>query len=522
MTTKEKLRNYFRAGYSGVYLTSYEEHRVEAELAAVASEISFDLYTWTCTDSLVGPMNKMEDGKPVKPSTYMDNDGQPLSPVGVLDMMIPKDGKPVLPEKSIILAKDFHLFVAEANPVLIRKVKDALDVGRSTNRRFVILGCNLKLTPELEKEFTPVEFTLPTREELGAVAKEIADSAGIPMNGNTDAIKDAACGMTTTEAADAFALAVVETGKTDIPPSIVAREKCTCVKKSGLLEVVESRDSISDVGGNQGIKDWIGKRKKSFTKDAKAFGLPVPRGLLLVGIPGCGKTQFAKVISTELNVPLLKLDAGRIFGSLVGESERNLRSVIATVEAVAPCVLMVDEIEKGLSGSKSSGSTDGGTSARVFGTFLQWMNDKTSPVFVVATANDISQLPPEFLRKGRFDELFFVDLPDKDEREDILRIHIGKRQRKPDEFDLPDLAESTQGFTGAELEAVVVEGLFNAFDKGQELSTQDMAQAIANTVPLSRTMASQVEALRQWSTGRARRASANKTEQLHKGRKLSV
>lgn len=522
MTARQKIGNYCRAGYAGLYITSYEEKRVEAELAAVAKDIGFSLYTYTITDSLVGPIGAVdEDGHPIKPTTFNDSDGQPLSPIGVLDMMIPKDNKTCVPEKSIILAKDYHLFIGEPNPVLIRKMKDALESGRFTSRRFVILGCAMKITPELEKEFTPVDFALPDREQLGVILKEIADSAGILLNGNTDQVKDAACGMTTTEAADAFALAVIESGKMDIPASIVSREKCNAVKKAGLLEVIASKESIDDVGGNQGIKDWIGKRKKSFTKEAKAFGLPVPRGLLMVGIPGCGKSQFARVIASVLDVPLLKLDAGKLFASLVGESERNLRSVIATAEAVAPCVLMVDEIEKGLSGSKSSGSTDGGTSARVFGTFLQWMNDKTSPVFVVATANDITQLPPEFLRKGRFDELFFVDLPDKDERGDILRIHIGKRQRKPEEFDLESLAEQTQGFTGAELEAVVVEALFSAFDKGAELSTGDLGQAISGTVPLSRTMAAQVEALRQWATGRARRASVAKVSDKKGSRKLS-
>lgn len=521
MNTKEKIRNYFKAGYAGLFLTSYEEKRVERELAAIATEIGFDLYTYTITDSLVGPIGKVENGKPVAPNTFNGQDGGPLDPVGVLDMMIPKDGKLVLPEKSIILAKDYHFFVADPNPVLIRKMKDALDAGRATNRHFVIVGCQFKIVPELEKEFTPVEFQLPDREQLEGIAAEIAESAGIALNGNREKLSDAASGMTTIEAADAFALAVVESGHSDIPATIVSREKCGVVKKSGLLEIIDVRDTVDDIGGNQGIKDWIGKRRKAFTKEAKAYGLPVPRGLLLVGIPGCGKSQFARAIASILDEPILKLDAGKLFGSLVGESERNLRSVIATAEAVSPCVLMVDEIEKGLSGSKSSGSTDGGTSARVFGTFLQWMNDKTAPVFVVATANDITQLPPEFLRKGRFDELFFVDLPDDDERADIFRIHIGKRQRKPDDFDLPALSKLTQGFTGAEIEAVVVEAMFTSFDRGTELSMEDITQAVSGTVPLSRTMAAQVEALRNWATGRARKASVTKTLEPRKGRKLS-
>lgn len=509
-STKKRLSAYFKAGYAGIFLKSYEEQRVEAELLAVAAEIDFKLYVWTVTGSLVGPIGQEP------PTIWNGDDGAPLDPIGLLQKM-----NKVLPEKAIVLAKDYHLFTNEANPFLVRHMKDCLSEARNNLRRLVILGCQFKLVTELEKEFTMVEFELPDRDELKGVLQGIADSAKVHMNGNTDKILDAACGMTTTEAADAFALSVIESGGTDIPPEVVAREKSNVVRKNGLLEIIDQHDSIADVGGNQAVKDWIIKRKNSFTKEAKEFGLPVPRGLLLVGIPGCGKTQFGRVIASVLNVPLIKLDAGKIFAGLVGQSESNLRSVIQTVEAVSPCVLLVDEIEKGLSGSKSSGQTDGGTSARVFGTFLQWMNDKTSPVFVVATANDISQLPPEFLRKGRFDELFFSDLPDEFEREEIFRIHIAKRKRNPDGFALGDLARISEGFTGAEIEAVVVEAMFIAFDRNQDLSNENITEAVSGTVPLSKTMASQVDAIRTWAKGRARRASDVKAVSKKQARKLA-
>lgn len=241
----------------------------------------------------------------------------------------------------------------------------------------------------------------------------------------------------------------------------------------------------------------------------------------MVGIPGCGKSLTAKATAGILEVPLLKLDAGRLFGSILGQSEQNLRTAINTAEAIAPCVLWCDEIEKGFSGSKSSGQTDGGTSARVFGSFLQWMQEKKASVFVVATANDITSLPPEFLRKGRFDELWFVDLPRLDERADIWRIQIQKFGRKPSKFKIDALAEITQGWTGAEIEALFSEALFSAFDDDKEPDTALLTQLAHTVVPLSRTMANDVENLRKWAEGKARRASESEGSRKTAGRKLA-
>jgi len=235
--------------------------------------------------------------------------------------------------------------------------------------------------------------------------------------------------------------------------------------------------------------------------------LPTPKGLLIVGVPGTGKSLAAKATASLLGRPLLKLDAGRLYGGLVGQSEGNLRAVIATCEAIAPCVLWIDEIEKAFAGSKSSGMTDGGTSSRVFGSFLSWMQEKKSPVFVVATANDVTQLPPEFLRKGRFDELFFVDLPTRQEREAIWSIQIAKYARKPKAYNLGALAIGSDGFTGAEIEQAFIEGLYEAFPKGREPDTVGLGAILAKQVPLSRLMGEQIAALRSWSIGRARPAT---------------
>lgn len=496
MEIKTRLMNYVKAGYAGLYVVSHEEKRVEAEILQVAKDCNFELFIWSITDSLVGPMGTDHC------KTWKNDAGEPFSPVELL-MNINK----ILPERSLVLAKDFHLFLGEPNPLVIRAVKDCLNIARDNLRRFIVLGCQFKLVPELEKEFTPVEFGLPDREMLGVIAGDIAKSAGITLNGNTELIKDAASGLTSTEAADAFALAVIESDKKDIVPAVVHREKCTAVKKNGLLEIENSDLDWSKVGGNDLIKAWISKRQKAFTKAAAAYHLPQPKGILMIGIPGCGKTMISKTIANILGVPLLRLDGGKLFGSLVGQSESNTRAVIAVAEAVAPCVLFIDELEKALSGSQSSGQTDGGTSARVLGTFLQWLQDKTSPVFVVATANDVSALPPELLRKGRWDEMFFVDLPTEAERKDIVQVVCRKFQRDPATIDSQAVASVTKEFTGAEIEGAFREAMFEAFSEGREPTTDDMLCACAEVVPITTTMKEKVESLRKWCEHRARRAS---------------
>ena len=238
----------------------------------------------------------------------------------------------------------------------------------------------------------------------------------------------------------------------------------------------------------------------------------MPKGLLILGIPGTGKSLTAKATSAVLGVPLLKLDAGRIFAGLVGQSESNLRSVIQTAEAIAPVVLWIDELEKGFSGSRSSGATDGGTSARVFGSLISWLQEKTAPVFVVATANDVSQLPPEMLRKGRWDELFFVDLPNREERELIWQIQVAKHGRDTRQFDLAQLSKSTDGLTGAEIEQVFIDAMYRAFAEEEEPSDFTIGEVLVDFVPLSKLMAEQITGLRQWAKGRARAATTQPSE----------
>jgi SpoVK/Ycf46/Vps4 family AAA+-type ATPase len=421
-------------------------------------------------------------------------------------------------EKTLILLRDFHLFLQDPNPILIRQLKDVLQMAKTKSKTLIILGCRMVLPPELEREITIIEFALPGKEELGAVLGGIMESAGIEnMEAETrEKVIDAASGLTTIEAENAFALSVVQSKAID--PVIVAKEKAQAVKKNGLLELIDTKESLESIGGLDVLKEWLLKRRHAFSQRAIEYGLPTPKGLLILGIAGTGKSLTAKATAKVFGVPLLKLDAGRIFAGLVGQSESNLRAVIQTAEAIAPCCLWIDEVEKGFSGTKSSNATDGGTSARVFGTFLSWMQDKNAPVFVVATANDVSQLPPEMLRKGRWDELWFVDLPNQAEREAIWEIQIGKHGRDPKDFDLVQLAKATEGLTGSEIENVFIEALYLAFDVGKEPTDLDIARVLTEFVPLSKLMAEQIGALRQWSKGRARLATSIEVEK--RGRRM--
>ena len=274
-----------------------------------------------------------------------------------------------------------------------------------------------------------------------------------------------------------------------------------------MLDYFDAAESMADVGGLSRLKAWLEGRRDAFSEAARDFGLPQPKGLLLLGVQGCGKSLVAKAVANLWQLPLLRLDVGSLFSMYVGSTEANMRKAIKIAETISPAVLWLDEIEKGLAGLESSGAVDAGVTARIFSSFLLWMQEKTAPVFVVATANDVRRLPPELLRKGRFDEIFFVDLPSQSEKEQIFGIHLTKRRRDPGRFDIRELASAAEGFSGAEIEGAVVSALYKAFAANLELSQQDLAEAVSETIPLSRTMSENIGALRQWASTRARPAS---------------
>ncbi len=500
MTTK--ITNYIRAAYPALYIVSAEEQRVESQLKVVSASIGYDLHYWT---PLAGLVNIATGA--------CANAADPLEALDAISQA---------PEKSVFILKDFHLYLdaANPNPVLVRKLKDLFVAAKATSKTIVMLACRVVLPPELEREITVLDFSLPGKEQMGAVLDGIMESAQLPAMESDHRAKvlEATKGLTTIEAENAMALSVVEAQA--VTPKIVAREKAQALRTGGILEVVETCVDLDAVGGMDVLKSWLVNRQQAFTDRAVAYGLPCPKGLLILGIPGTGKSLTAKATASVFGVPLLRLDAGKLFGSLVGQSEGNLRSAIATAEAISPCVLWIDEIEKGFAGSKSSGSSDGGTSARVFGSFLNWMQEKSSMVFVIATANDISQLPPELLRKGRFDEIFFVDLPSQKEREQIWRIQIIKYGRKPEDFDTVQISRITDGLTGSEIEAVFSEALYSAFANNREPTDLNIAECLNEFTSLAQTMAEAIKSLRTWARGRARLAT--KPEAPAQGRKLAT
>jgi SpoVK/Ycf46/Vps4 family AAA+-type ATPase len=313
-------------------------------------------------------------------------------------------------------------------------------------------------------------------------------------------VVEGALGLTLVEAENVFAKSAVRTHTFDL--ETILEEKKQIIRKSGLLEYYEHREEFSDVGGMEILKDWLVKRRAAFGSRAKDFGLPLPKGILLIGVPGTGKSLTAKAVGALWQMPLLRLDVGKIFAGLVGSSEENVRSVIKTAEAIAPAILWIDELEKGFSGTQSSGSTDGGTTSRVFGTFITWLQEKTTPVFVIATANNVHQLPPELLRKGRFDEIFFVDLPTAQVRTDIFRIHLAQRKHPVERFDLYKLAASSEKFSGAEIEQAIVAAAYAAHSEKKPLATEHILDEIGGTRPLAVLRAEEVADLREWAEGR--------------------
>lgn len=333
----------------------------------------------------------------------------------------------------------------------------------------------------MQKEITIFDFPLPTlkevRNKFDGMLKQNAGVEASMSEDDKDRLCKAALGLTLQEAESAFALAMVNDGKIDIKDlPVILQEKVQVIKKTGILEFIQSDYSIKDIGGLDNLKNWLLKRNNSWSEQAKKYCIPAPKGVLVTGVPGCGKSLTAKAMSTIWQLPLLKLDFGKVFSGLVGSSEENMRRALATAEAVAPSILWIDEIEKGLSGLGSNG--DSGVSSRIFGQFLTWMQEKEAPVFVIATANNISNLPPELLRKGRFDEIFFVDLPTLAERKEIFKLHLERRLKDKEVASevagmkniCTELAKMTEGFIGSEIEQVVISSLCDAFLKADRLS----------------------------------------------------
>ncbi|MBI5814526.1 MAG: AAA family ATPase [Nitrospinae bacterium] len=483
-----ELKLLIQSRYPVIYLLTHEEDRGEKILSAIAAE----------------------QGKKLIPWSISANDGSAQSPKKAADAL---DEALVSNEAALFMLRDFHHYVD--NDVVMRKIRDVVREFTRSQKTLVIVSPILKIPVELEKDVTIVDLPLPGRYEIRAVLDEILAfasrnpkvSAALSEE-DKDAVVNATMGLTVSEAKRIFSKALITDRVFDSRDiSMILFEKKQLIRKSGTLEYFDSRENMNAVGGLSAMKKWLSSRKDAFTKRARDFGLPMPRGLLLLGVQGCGKSLSAKAVANLWGQPLLRLDVGRIFSSYIGSSEENIRRAIATAESLSPVILWIDEIEKGFSGIKSSGATDAGVTSRIFGTFITWMQEKTKPVFVIATANSIADLPPEMLRKGRFDEIFFIDLPGEEERKEIVRIHVEKRKRDAAKFDLAALAKAAAGFSGAEIEMAVVDSMYAAFARGDDFTGEDILNAIRATVPLSKTMAEDIGALREWAKHRARAAS---------------
>lgn len=419
------------------------------------------------------------------------------------------------PRAGTYIMQNAHMFFADTYtlPELVQYFREQFEAGKIHNRHLFLVGDSSDLPTELQPMTVVIDYPLPSREELEVFVSDCVESQGIDLQEKV--IKhaaDAATGMTTHEVESAVCVAIVHSKGTDIDKDIVFSEKAKAVKRSGLLEHIPTDTSLDQIGGLENFKGWLKKVEAPFRDMAAAreYGLPSPKGCLVAGISGTGKSAAAKATAKLFGVPLFRLDIGRVFGGLVGETERKTRQLIQLMEAVAPCVVLIDEVEKALAGLGSSDQTDSGVTARLMSNLLYWLQEKTAPVYIMATANEVGKLPPEMLRKGRFDELWFVDLPSQAEREAILKIHIEKVGRDIKKFKgFEKLAGSpTLGYTGAELEAVVKQAMFDAFSDGQrEFTLKDIEGAIAQTVPLIKTKAKEIEELRKWANNKARQAN---------------
>lgn len=517
----KKLSNLIRARFPYIYITTYEEDRVTSLIKKIVQEpklikIPREVYIWTQTNGFVNDETEKAIGGTTAPDKALD--------------FVEKHDK-----DAVFIFYDLHVYFGVKNRAcdyeLVRKLRDLVTVLKTSQVRknVFFVSPDLIIPDTLQKDITILNFPLPSLSEITAKLNSmISQNKKVKSDTLTEEDKEKLCkaalGLTLQEAENAFALAMVNDGKINVDDiKIIMDEKMQVIKKTGILEFIQSNLSINDIGGLDNLKSWLRKRKNSWSENAKKYCIPAPKGVLITGVPGCGKSLTAKAMSEIWQLPLLRLDLGKIFSGLVGSSEENMRRAIATAEAVAPSILWVDEIEKGLSGVNSGG--DSGVTSRIFGQFLTWMQEKEAPVFVIATANNINNLPPELMRKGRFDEIFFVDIPTFNERVEIFRLHLQKRLKDkdvaqnitPDDAMCQKLASMTEGFIGAEIEQVVISALYEAFFENRALEFKDLEKTIKNTVPLSTTQKEQILSLRAWANVRA--VAATKKEDLNSYRK---
>jgi hypothetical protein len=487
-TTVHELRSLIQSYHSLIVIESLEEERVEALLGEVARDLRIGHFEWSAVTGLA----RVPRGAPMVNTT---------EPLAVLNQLSD------LGVDAIFHLKDFvpHL----SNAVVVRALRERVRQFTEQPSTILLSGENLELPRELDHSAARLRLELPASGELRSVIRSVIQTIQtrrpvvVDLKGEeVQQIVRSLSGLTAQQARQIVANAVMEDGRLTVADvDRIIRAKGKIIESSGLLEFYPLEDNRFDLGGFERLKAWLSRAAVGFSEEARSLNLPSPRGVLFVGVQGCGKSLAAKYIAREWKLPLLKLDASRLYDKYVGESEKNFRRATSMAEAMSPVVLWIDEIEKAFAQSSSTES-DGGLSRRLFGSFLTWMQEKRDEVFVVGTANDLSALPPELLRKGRFDEIFFVDLPDTDERRTILDIHLRLRKQQPESIDASRVVEATRGFSGAEIEQLVIATLYRSLHGKEPLTTESLLESVEATVPLSVTRAEDIRALRELASTR--------------------
>jgi ATP-dependent 26S proteasome regulatory subunit len=496
----------FNSRYKLIYITSNEERRVADCLKLISAAENFKLFQWDLARGMVDEDNKQVNA----PSSEIHKIAE--AALGWVVDQAREDNKIMRENKTrsangfIYVFYDLHHFMHNQGvPIIERRLKEFASIPSVCS--IVIVSHALICPPGLRSEVTVVDFPYPSKQELKrslqAIVKDIPikypEALKSAQNRELDLL-DAVSGLTLSEAENAFAKTLVKHKDFHIPT--ILSEKRQLIRKNGILEYREPRFRFEDIGGLAALKQWLRVRKEGFSDDAVKFGLDIPKGILLAGCPGTGKSMMCDAVAAFYEKPLLRLDIGAIFSSLVGDSEANIRLVTKICETTSPCVLWVDEIEKGIGGVKSSNMTDSGVTSRVFGTLLTWMQEKTAPVFVVCTANSVVDIPPEFMRAGRLDEIFFVDLPNKEQREEVAECLLMRKHRNPDEFDIPKIAAICENYSPAELEKGINNALFAAFSDGKRmLKTDDILSELTKFQPLYNSRREEIEAMRNWALG---------------------
>jgi ATP-dependent 26S proteasome regulatory subunit len=482
-----------RAHYSLLYIVGAEEEPVEAVIAQVALEVT--------------PARRVLFWDIVR--GWEDNGSGKGSVMAALDRI----GKTAVEEYTIFVLRDLHPILkypyTEKNVPVIRELRNLTRELKRSKKTIVLTSHALELPEELKEEVTVIDFPLPNIQEIDRlISQVVAKPEQLQVNGLVrEQLVKAFQGLSRAKIGRILATALAakdQINESDIDGILEGKQQA--IRQTGILEFINYQESLKDLGGLENLKLWIKMRQNAFTDEARRYGLPNPKGVLLVGVQGTGKSLSAKIIASEWRLPLLRLDIGRLFGGIVKESESRVRQMIELAEAIAPCVLWIDQIDQVFANTITVADGDSGTSCQVFGSLMTWMQEKTSPVFIVATANNLRGLPAQLLRKGRFDEIFFLDLPSELERQDIFQVHLRRlRSSIWREFDLGILAKRTENFSGAEIEQVVIDGLYRAFGtlvNGQrrDLTTEDILRSIEDTVPLAAIGRSQIEDLKRWAT----------------------